>query len=151
MKWIPSNDSADRFFEMLPLDWQEGIVPYWEKYKNETNVFCWIDSSKKVIGGGLIFDELSPDMEMHRSKLCKYLTSDSKYLGFIWIDENYRSMGLGKKWLENVIEYYPQYHLWLSIEEESLKNFYQKLGFEVTDHLLSKDSEEWMMRRPKSH
>jgi len=150
MRIIEYNHRAMDFFSMLPEDWQIGIVPHWKAYQFKTKIYVF-EEDGQILGGGLIFDDLSPDMEIHKAKLNTYLCPDSKYLGFIWIDEKHRSKGLGKKWLKNVIEYYSEFNLWLSIEDESLKYFYQKLGFKVVENIKSNDSEEWIMYRSKTH
>lgn len=137
-------EQADQFFQILPKDWQDQIVPYWNTYKQQTRVYVWLEDGQ-LIGGGLVFDNLSPDMEIHRSLLQKYLQPHIKYLGFIWINDSYRSQGLGKKWLQEIFAQYPKNGFWLSIEDENLKYFYGKLGFSVVEKLTHSDNEEWIM------
>jgi GNAT superfamily N-acetyltransferase len=144
MKLTDYTEQADEFFQILPKDWQEQIVPYWNTYKQQTRVYVWLEGGQ-LIGGGLVFDNLSPDMEIHRNLLQKYLKPHMKYLGFIWINDSYRSQGLGKKWLQEIFVQHPQNGFWLSIEDENLKYFYSKLGFSVVEKLSHSDNEEWIM------
>lgn len=144
MKLIEYNDKSEEFFKILPRDWQENIVPYWNHYAHQTKIYVYLEE-EKLIGGGLVFDQLSPDMEIHRDKFAGFLKKKMKYLGFIWIIESHRSLGLGKKWLQDIIALYPETGLWLSIEEESLKFFYQKMGFNVVEKLTSSNDQEWIM------
>jgi len=144
MKLIEYTEKADEFFQILPRDWQDQIMPHWSTYKEQTRIYVWLEEGK-LIGGGLVFDELSPDMEIHRSQLQKFIQPHMKYLGFIWIINQYRSQGLGKKWLQKILEQYPHCGFWLSIEDENLNHFYKKMGFSIVEKITHLGNEEWIM------
>ena len=146
MQLLDYSNKAASFFNMLPNDWQEVIVPQWSEYSNSSNILVLKDTNE-LLGGGIIFDGLSPDMKSHEKVAQKYLEQNFKYLGFIWIKENHRSKGLGKLWLQEVFRIYPHQGFWLSIEEESLKGFYEKLGFSLSETLISNGEKEWLMQR----
>lgn len=146
MQLVNYTHKADNFFNILPKDWQETIVPHWNHYKDSSRIYILRDADE-ICGGGIVFDGLSPDMKVHEKVVQKYILQNFKYLGFIWIKENHRSKGLGKLWLQEVFKTYPGQGFWLSIEDESLKGFYQKLGFSLSETLSYNGYQEWLMQK----
>ena len=70
------------FFKILPKDWQEGIVPFWENYKETTKGYLLIDKNE-IIAGGLVFSTCPPDMLYHKDEAEKWIKKGYLYVGFI--------------------------------------------------------------------
>lgn len=139
---------AQAFFSILPLDWQEGIVPYWNQYRHSSEVYL-IEEEGEIIGGGILFTQVTPDMMANASLAQKYFDKAYVYLGFIWISEDKRGMGLGQFWLKKVFENNPNITFWLTIEDPQLESFYKKWGFAISEKIENQGSPEWiMLRRP---
>src|SRR5688572_19691988 len=90
--------SPESFFQLLPEDWQEAIVPYWESYKGSAKIYT-LTAENKILGGGMVFSTVSPDTEIYYFEAQNMLNQGYLYLGFLWIDEKYRIKGLGSRWL----------------------------------------------------
>ena len=60
------------FFKILPKDWQEGIVPFWENYKETTKGYLLIDNNQ-IIAGGLVFSSCPPDMLYDKDEAEKWI------------------------------------------------------------------------------
>ena len=140
------NDSlkVNEFFDLLPIDWQQSIVPYWKDYKNDTEVYLLVEENK-VVGGGLVFSRNSPDMLSQGNIAEKYFQQGYKYIAYLWISQNHRSKGYGKYWLQKLQHKNPMQRYWLTIEEQSLLSFYEKLGFSLYENICNEGVNEWVL------
>lgn len=142
-------EKAQSFFSILPHDWQEEIMPYWEQYSTSSKIYL-LEEKGSVIGGGILFTKVTPDMKANARIAQKYFDQAYAYLGFIWISEEKRGTGLGQLWLKKVFESNPNRGFWLTIEDPHLENFYKKWGFVITEKIENEGTPEWIMiRRPQ--
>ena len=129
------------FFKILPQDWQEGIVPFWETYKETTKGYLLIDNNK-IIAGGLVFSAWPPDMLYAKDEAETWINKGYLYVGFIFVIEERRQQNLGSIWLDNLKKTYPNQKFWLTIEDLKLDAFYVKNGFKRIKTLNNNGLEE---------
>ena len=129
------------FFNMLPLDWQESILPFWDLYKNSTKCYVLLDHEKPV-AGGLVFSKCSPDMLYNKEEAETWFNKGYFYLGFIYVIEERRGHNLGSEWLSHLKEINPKQKYWLTIEDLGLHGFYIKNGFSKVRALYHENQEE---------
>lgn len=129
------------FFKILPKDWQEGIVPYWENYKKTTKGYILIDNNE-IIAGGLVFSTCPPDMLYNKGEAETWIEKGYLYVGFIFVIEEKRQQNLGSVWLDNLKKTYPNQKFWLTIEDIKLDAFYIKNGFKRIKTLNNNGLEE---------
>lgn len=134
----------ERFFNILPEDWQESIVPFWPRCKDITRVFT-LEANGGIAGGGLVFSDTSPDTVIYGAEARHWFCEGYLYIGFLWIAENYRGKQLGSEWLRQLYLHYPGQKFWLAIEEEEIGSFYKKNGFNLVKKININDREEWIM------
>jgi GNAT superfamily N-acetyltransferase len=134
-------DKAQSFFKMLPKDWQENIIPFWDELKASTQVYVLMDNGA-LVAGGLLFSKCPPDMLYYKKEADKWFKKGYIYLGFIYVDETKRNQNLGSLWLDKVKELYPNNGFWLSIEDEKLHKFYTRNQFEKIATVKNQDSLE---------
>jgi GNAT superfamily N-acetyltransferase len=127
-KFTVYNDRANSFFEILPVDWQEGIVPYWENYKKTTTIYV-LEENNQIRAGGLVFSECPPDMEFYKNEALEWFEKGYLYLGFLWVPQQFRNQNLGSLWLNSLKEQNENQKYWLTIEEDNLRYFYEKNNF----------------------
>lgn len=132
---------AHVFFEMLPSDWKDNIVPFWDDLKSTTQLFVLIEN-ETIIAGGLVFSKCPPDLMYYKKKANKWFEKGYLYLGFIFVDERQRNRSLGSLWLENIKKQYPKTGFWLAIEDENLHKFYYKNDFEKVETIKNIDLQE---------
>lgn len=136
-------DTPEQFFNILPDDWKVLIEPYWESYKNVAKIYVLIEDGE-VVAGGLVFSKSLPDMSDFERSL-QYLFSEGYlYLGFIWVPAHKRNRQLASQWLTFLKNQDPNQKYWLTIEEESLKYFYEKNGFKLIKESDNDDDKEWL-------
>lgn len=129
------------FFNILPVDWQESIVPYWDVYKSSTKCFALFDNDK-LIAGGLVFSECPPDMLYAKEEADYWFLKGYLYLGFIYVLEEHRGENLGSVWLSSLKKMFPKQKFWLTIEDADLHGFYAKNGFVKVNTLNNKGQKE---------
>lgn len=117
-----------QFFNILPLDWQETILPFWEIYKDSTKCYLLLEN-EKPIAGGLVFYKCPPDMLYAEEEANVWFNKGYLYLGFIYVLEERRGQNLGSFWLSKLKDKFPQQKYWLTIEDLGLHSFYAKNGF----------------------
>lgn len=139
-------ESTMDFFNLLPLDWQETIVPFWNQYSDSSRIYVLLKKGK-IIGGGIVFTKASPDMIANVNIADKYYKLGYHYLGYIWISEAQRGKGLGQYWLERLFQENPNQSYWLSIEDLNLEAFYQKSGFYLNETIKNQECKEWILVR----
>lgn len=132
-----------RFFEILPDDWQETIVPLWDEYKDATKIMALQQDDGKVVAGGLVFSTVSPDTLVYRQEAERWFAQGFLYFGFLWVREDQRGKGLGSLWLQDLHKHYPEQKFWLAIEELELCDFYIKNGYQLIGKVGGLD--EWIM------
>ncbi len=138
------NDQENSFFEILPTDWQEGIVPYWENYKNTTKIYV-LEENNEILAGGLVFSECPPDMEYFKAGAQKWFENRYLYLGFLWVPQRFRNQNLGTLWLNALKELDKNQKFWLTIEEDNLRYFYEKNNFEYEKTIQNDSNKEQLL------
>jgi len=132
---------AHLFFKMLPSDWKDTIVPFWNDLKSTTQLFVLIEN-ETIIAGGLVFSKCPPDLMYYENEANIWFEKGYLYLGFIFVDEQQRNRSLGSLWLDNIKKQYSKTGFWLAIEDENLHKFYDKNGFEKVATIKNKDLQE---------
>lgn len=136
-----ATENPEQFFNILPADWQQLIVPYWNDYKDSTNIYI-LKEDDEVVAGGLVFSKSLPDMSIFEKSLQHLFSEGYLYIGFIWVATHKRNRQLASKWLSLLKSQNQKY--WLTIEEESLKYFYEKNGFKLIKESNDKVDKEWL-------
>lgn len=131
------------FFDLLPNDWQELIVPHWHRYENSSSIYV-IEEKDKIIGGGIVFTTSPPDIQYFKTEAQFWFDKGYHYLGFIWICEERRGANLGSFWMNQLKLFNPTQKYWLLIEEEHLHRFYKKNGFILESTVLQNGNTEWL-------
>lgn len=134
----------DRFFEILPEDWLEGIVPFWNEYQDSSQIFT-LEIEYLVIGGGITFSKPAPDTLAYENVAQEFFNENRLYFGFLWLNPSYRGNDLGSVWIKNLRLRFPNRKFWLAIEDLGLSNFYQKNGFNILKKVEASDTIEWIM------
>lgn len=141
MEFKDYTTKAELFFEMLPQDWQESILPFWENFKASTQLYVVIENDE-IVAGGLVFSKCPPDMLYYEKKANNWFKKGFFYLGFIYVDETKRNRNLGSIWLDKIKNTYPNRGFWLAIEDENLHRFYSRNQFEKVEAIKKEDSTE---------
>jgi diamine N-acetyltransferase len=128
------------FFNILPNDWQESIVPFWDLYKDIAKVYV-IEIQQKIYVGGIVFFEIPPDMENFKDEAIYWSNKEYYYIGYVWTAEDVRGQNYGSKWLAHLIENDPNQHFWLTTENTELRYFYEKNGFTFIKKLVNESIE----------
>lgn len=133
------------FFAILPEDWRCLIAPYWDKYKATSTIYV-LENNDEILGGGIVFASSSPDMTNFEKTHGKvYFDLDYVYIGFLWVVPEYRGKELGSKWLSLLKQQNKNQSYWLTIEDEKLKDFYKRNGFECVAESDSTTTKEWLL------
>lgn len=135
------NHCASRFFEILPDEWQESIIPHWEALKNSAQVYV-IENDREILVGGIVFSSIIPEMKAYAKEAHHWFSNDYLYIGYLWVPEKERGKNLGSIWLKELRELDKHQKYWLTIEEEGLSKFYLKNNFKHIKTLAVKDSKE---------
>ena len=142
---VDSTQQPESFFNALPADWQEGIVPYWADYQHTARIFTF-QSGTEILGGGIVFSTVSPDtQEVYQQEAQRWFDEGYLYIGFLWFSEQHRGKQLGTKWLEQVFARHPRQKFWLAIDEFRLSSFYIRNGFSLIEKIESAEGEEWVL------
>ncbi|MDD3723548.1 MAG: GNAT family N-acetyltransferase [Lutibacter sp.] len=138
-----ATESPEKFFNILPYDWQVLIVPHWESYKDAAKIYV-LKENDEVVAGGLVFSKSLPDMSDFEQSL-QYLFSEGYlYIGFIWVPEHKRNRNLASQWLTLLKNRNPNQKYWLTIEDAWLKHFYEKNGFKLIKESNDTNEREWL-------
>lgn len=141
MKLKNFTTKAHTFFNLLPIEWQDIIVPYWDEIKATTQVYVFVDN-RVVVTGGLVFSKCPPDLMYYEREAKKLFKKEYMYLGFIYVMNSHRGRNLGSLWLTKIKELYPKQGLWLAVEDQGLHRFYDKNGFKQIDTILTPDQQQ---------
>lgn len=134
-------ERATDFFDILPPDWQDVIVPVWDLYRNLAQVYV-LEDHGRICAGGIIFFGMPPDMDHFRDECQHWLAKGYHYIGFVWVPENQRKKNYGSEWLWSLVHTNPQQGFWLTTEEKALKAFYTQNNFRYIKTLRHMDLEE---------
>ena len=116
------------FFDILPKDWQDQLLPYWEQYDKNSEIYV-ISENDRIIGGGIIFSKCPPDLDYFEKEANLWFEQQYLYIGYLFILETERNRNLGSFWLDELKRHHPEQKFWLIIEDEHLHRFYQKNNF----------------------
>ena len=136
-------DTPEAFFNMLPDDWKVHIVPYWDNYKDSAKIYI-LKEGHEVVAGGLVLSKSLPDMSDFEHSLQHLFSEGYLYIGFIWVPEHNRNRQLASRWLTLLKNHDPNQKYWLTIEEQPLKYFYEKNGFNLIKESNDADDKEWL-------
>ncbi|NEW80395.1 MAG: hypothetical protein GZ086_13435 [Gelidibacter sp.] len=143
IQFSDATNNPEQFFNMLPEDWQDLIVPYWKSYKEVAKIYI-LKEDDEVVAGGLVFSKSLPDMSDFE-RLLQYLFSEGYlYIGFIWVPLDKRNQQLASQWLTLLKNQDPNQKYWLTIEEAWLKYFYEKNGFKLIEESDDASEKEWL-------
>ena len=140
-KFYKLTDSPERFFKLLPNDWKDVIVPFWDDYKNSATIYVF-EKDSEITAGGIVFTTCPPDLLAYKNELQHWFDSGYSYLGFIFVKEYLRGQHLGSQWLDAIKKQFPNQKFWLLIEDEHLHHFYIKNGFERIQDFQNGDETE---------
>ena len=132
------NTASTDFFNMLPVDWQESIVPHWENLKENAKIYI-LEDDNEICAGGIIFSTHVPEMEEYSDEARYWYSKKHLYIGFVWVPLQKRNNNYGTLWFKNLFELDKKQHYWLTIEDKNLRYFYEKLGFTYVKTLHCKD------------
>ena len=135
--------NPNQFFDILPEDWQDEIIPFWDDYKNTASIYV-IKEDSHVIAGGILFSTCSPDILYFKKEAQTWFKNGFLYIGFLWVAEDKRNNNLGSFWLDELKRQLPNQKLWLLIEEERLHSFYLKNDFKLDKTIKNNDHLEWL-------
>ncbi len=133
----------ERFFSILPEDWQDSIVPYWMQYQHTARVYT-IESGNEVLCGGIIFTTNPPETP-YVADAIDLFQKGYLYIGFLWVSEKHRGRKLGHEWIAQIRNLYPEQNFWLAIDEYWLRTFYERVGFRVIKEVEVENGMEWIM------
>jgi ribosomal protein S18 acetylase RimI-like enzyme len=131
------------FFDILPADWQENILPFWNDHKTNSEVFAFLEDNT-VIAGGILFNSMPPDLTSNNTELQQWFDKGYLYIGFLWVAEHKRNQKLGSLWLEKIKSLMPKQKFWLVIEDENLSKFYEKHNFTKEQTIINQNTIEWV-------
>lgn len=137
-KFYKLTDAYERFFKLLPDDWQEVIVPFWKDYEKSAAIYVF-ENHLEISAGGIVFNSCPPDLLTYKKELQYWFDEGYAYLGFIFVKETMRGQNLGSQWLDAIKKQLPNQKFWLLIEDEYLHHFYVKNGFQRIQNFLNGD------------
>ena len=143
LKFEKYTTQSERFFNILPEDWQEIVRPIWLKEHKNAEILVLV-KDEQISAGGIVFKGLTADMDSFEKEAVAFINSDYYYIGYLWVVESCRGKNLGSLWLNSLKEYYPNTNFWLSIEDDNLKKFYLKNGFHLIKESDDKENKEWL-------
>jgi GNAT superfamily N-acetyltransferase len=118
---------ADDLSLVYPIDWVKVLEPQWNKLSNSASVFALFHAEELMCVGIVFTDELPELSELEEA--VKEELNKLPYIGYLFTPEKYRRQGWARLWFQKLIAETGLSKLWLTIEEEHLYGFYQKLGF----------------------
>ena len=136
-------NNAERFFEILPQDWQAELVPFWNHLKTDAKIYI-LENKSGIIGGGVVFYRSPPDFAYFEKEATDLFRKGYLYLGFIWIAQSERNKNLGSFWLNQLKAQNIQQQYFLLTEEDHLRHFYEKNDFSRIKLIQNQNNEEWL-------
>ncbi len=138
--------SPSEFFNILPQDWRDDLLPQWQDLEGTSDVFV-VKYRADVISGGIVFHQMLPQLsavEFQASMLFKNVP----YIGYIYTQPEYRSLGAASFWFHALFNRRKNQSYWLSIEDLRLSFFYQKFGFSLYE-FKEQSIDEYIMIKTK--
>jgi hypothetical protein len=129
------------FFDILPLDWQESIKPFWENSKENATIYI-LEHDKELSAGGIVFSTIIPEMEAYKEEATNWFFKNYLYIGYVWVPIEKRNKNYGSLWLKNLLLRDQKQHYWLTTEDKQLRYFYEKAGFTYLKTINYSDVEE---------
>lgn len=143
---VDLSSEPERFFRLLPPDWQDGIVPYWESYESRALIFG-LEIKGKVAGGGIVFHELTDETIVYGAIAEAYYQQHFCYIGYLWINPEYRGLGLGSRWLSDVHNLLPNRSFWLTVDDPLLQAFYERNGYKTVQVFATANGTDWILEK----
>jgi len=112
---------------IYPIDWVKVLEPQWNSLRTSASVFALFHAEELMCVGIVFTDELPELSELEEA--VKEELNKLPYIGYLFTPEKYRRQGWARLWFQQLIKETGLSKLWLTIEEEHLYGFYQKLGF----------------------
>ncbi|WP_318309258.1 GNAT family N-acetyltransferase [Flagellimonas crocea] len=148
LKW---EKPPDQFLAAMPEEWQWDFYIYLENTVDHMELFA-ITEQDHILGGGMVFKGLPPEMKIFEKEVETFVERGYLYIGFLFVVPKYRGQHIGSTWLESMKALYSDKGFWLTVEEPSLIEFYEKNGFKWTGTLVQgKRSEELLTLEPSNH
>ncbi|MBC2839701.1 N-acetyltransferase [Robiginitalea sp. SC105] len=136
--------SPEKFFRELPDDWSGDLRAMWPEIADGSRILVSADKSGFRCGG-IVSRALFPDMAGYASQAQAFYRKQYWYIGYLYVHPDYRSDGLGTRWLEAVRKEVPARGFWLVIEKIGLLKFYTRSGFHVHEILHDGKRREWLL------
>jgi hypothetical protein len=131
------------FFDILPKDWQDAIIPFWDACKDTAIIYVF-EEKGNIIAGGIVFSTCPPDLLHYKKEAQQWFDKGYLYIGFLFVTELKRNHNLGTIWLQQLKSFAPGQKFWLLIEEDYLHHFYKKNEFHLYQTLPHNDQTEWL-------
>ncbi len=136
-------NNPEQFFEILPRDWQDEVIPFWDEFETDAKIYI-IENHSTIIGGGVVFYKSPPDFDYFEAEAKTFFEDGYWYLGFIWIAEEHRNKNLGSFWLNQLKAQNSHQKYFLLTEEDHLQHFYEKNDFYRIKPVQNQDYMEWL-------
>ena len=127
MKFNKVTQPPISFFDFLPEDWKEELLPQWDNLRSSSEVYT-ITIDCELICMGIVFKEVLPKLSLAEKRVQKLFVNYS-YIGYLYTLPKYRGQGFATKWFEFIKKQDSKRNFWLAIEESILIAFYSKHGF----------------------
>ena len=134
------------FWNILPDDWRQEIEPVWQDYGSTASVYGLI-TDNELCAGLICFTTVSPDTGAYAALAQSWFDRGYYYLGFLYVPDDRRNRGYGSTLMRELFKHTPQKDYWLSIEEYSLRRYYEKLSFKYKGEIHGESGPEWIMSR----
>ncbi len=136
--------TPERFFRELPDDWTDGLQAAWPEIAGESLILVSADK-QGFHCGGVVSRAVFPDMGPYSDRARELYDRQYWYIGYLFVHPDYRSEGLGTRWMEAARTRVAARGLWLVIEKIGLLKFYARSGFHVDRILHIGDDREWLL------
>ncbi|MEQ9405366.1 MAG: GNAT family N-acetyltransferase [Cyclobacteriaceae bacterium] len=137
-------DRPHRFFDILPENWKEDLVPVWPEYQSTSGIYALVQHNR-IIGGGIVFRKAPPDVKPYEALANQLFDYGLLYFGFLWIVPDQRGRNYGSLWIKELKKKLKGQAFWLAVEELGLVRFYEKNSFRAYREVLVEDRKEWLM------
>lgn len=136
--------NPELFLRELPAEWAGELRAAWPEVAAESRILASSDKTAFHCGG-VVSRSLFPDMAPYASEALEYFRKNYWYIGFLYVNPDLRSEGLGSRWLESVRTEVPARGFWLVIEKIGLLKFYARHGFRVVRVIHNGPRREWLL------
>ncbi len=136
---ISKNPSV--FISLLPSDWEESLALI-GKEQTANSKFYILKIDDEICAGGIIFSETLTEMGAYKNEANYWFSKGYLYIGYVWVPLEKRNKNYGSIWLSELLALDTTKSYWLTIEDHSLRYFYEKSGFVYKKSLLLPNGEE---------